>query len=103
MLLLFIPIGIMVHLAEQLGKMQDNEAPFNEIMVYLGNFSITIGNILLPIFLFLSVIFFTSKLASNTEIVAILNSRISYNRFLKPYLIGTTFVDVYCAQCEYWI
>ncbi|WP_084062533.1 LptF/LptG family permease [Cellulophaga tyrosinoxydans] len=95
MLLLFIPIGIMVHLAEQLGKMQDNEAPFNEIMVYLGNFSITIGNILLPIFLFLSVIFFTSKLASNTEIVAILSSGISYNRFLRPYLIGATFVAVF--------
>jgi len=95
MLLLFIPIGIMVHLAEQLGKMQDNEAPFNEIMVYLGNFSITIGNILLPIFLFLSVIFFTSKLASNTEIVAILSSGISYNRFLRPYLIGATFVAIF--------
>ena len=95
MLLLFIPIGIMVHLAEQLGKMQDNEAPLNEILVYLGNFSITIGSILLPIFLFLSVIFFTSKLASNTEIVAILSSGISYNRFLRPYLIGATFVAVF--------
>lgn len=95
MLLLFIPIGIMVHLAEQLGKMQDNEAPLNEILVYLGNFSITIGNILLPIFLFLSVIFFTSKLASNTEIVAILSSGISYNRFLRPYLIGASLVAVF--------
>ena len=95
MLLLFIPIGIMVHLAEQLGKMQDNEAPLNEILVYLGNFSITIGSILLPIFLFLSVIFFTSKLASNTEIVAILSSGISYNRFLRPYLIGASLVAVF--------
>ncbi|MDP5230534.1 MAG: LptF/LptG family permease, partial [Cellulophaga sp.] len=84
MLLLFIPIGIMVHLAEQIGKMQDNEAPLNEILVYLGNFSIYIGSMLLPIFLFLSVIFFTSKLAGNTEIVAILSSGISYTRFLKP-------------------
>lgn len=95
MLLLFIPIGIMVHLAEQIGKMQDNEAPLNEVLVYLGNFSITIGNILLPIFLFLSVIFFTSKLASNTEIVAILSSGISYNRFLRPYFIGASLVAVF--------
>lgn len=95
MLLLFIPIGIMVHLAEQIGKMQDNEAPLNEILVYLGNFSIYIGSMLLPIFLFLSVIFFTSKLASNTEIVAILSSGISYGRFLKPYIIGATIVATF--------
>lgn len=95
MLLLFIPIGIMVHLAEQIGKMQDNEAPLNEILVYLGNFSIYIGSMLLPIFLFLSVIFFTSKLAGNTEIVAILSSGISYTRFLKPYLIGATIVATF--------
>lgn len=95
MLLLFIPIGIMVHLAEQVGKMQDNDAPLDEIIIYLGNFSIYIGSILLPIFLFLSVIFFTSKLASNTEIVAILSSGISYNRFLRPYLIGATLVAVF--------
>lgn len=95
MLLLFIPIGIMVHLAEQIGKMQDNEAPLNEILVYLGNFSIYIGSMLFPIFLFLSVIFFTSKLASNTEIVAILSSGISYFRFLKPYFIGASIIAVF--------
>lgn len=95
MLLLFIPIGIMVHLAEQIGKMQDNEAPLNEILVYLGNFSIYIGSMLLPIFLFLSVIFFTSKLAGNTEIVAILSSGISYTRFLKPYIIGASIVAIF--------
>lgn len=95
MLMLFIPIGIMIHLAEQIGKMQDNDAPLNEILVYLSNFSITIGNVLLPIFLFLSVIFFTSKLASNTEIVAMLSSGISYNRFLRPYLVGASIVAVF--------
>ncbi len=95
MLLMFIPIGIMAHLAEQLGRMQDNEAPLDEILIYLSNFSIYIGSMLIPIFLFLSVIFFTSKLASNTEIVAILSSGISFNRFLKPYLIGSTIVAVF--------
>ncbi|MBU2998171.1 LptF/LptG family permease [Cellulophaga baltica] len=95
MLLMFIPIGIMAHLAEKLGKMQENEAPLNEILIYLSNFSIYIGSILVPIFLFLSVIFFTSKLASNTEIVAILSSGISFNRFLRPYLIGSTIVAIF--------
>ena len=94
MLLLFIPIGIMANLAEQIGKMIDNEAPLNEILVYYLNFTIYIGNLLLPIFLFLSVIFFTSKLANNTEIVAILSSGVSYGRFLRPYLIGASLMAV---------
>ena len=94
MLLLFIPIGIMLNLAEQIGKMIDNEAPLNEILIYYLNFTIYIGSLLFPIFLFLSIIFFTSKLASNTEIVAILSSGVSYNRFLRPYLIGATIIAV---------
>ena len=94
MLLLFIPIGIMANLAEQIGKMIDNDAPTNEIIVYYVNFTIYIGSLLFPIFLFLSIIFFTSKLASNTEIVAILSSGVSYNRFLRPYIIGATIVAV---------
>ncbi len=94
MILLFIPISIMAHLAEQIGKMQDNEAPLNEIIEYFGNFTIYIGSQLLPIFLFLSIIFFTSKLASNTEIVAILSSGVSFGRFLRPYLFGASIVAI---------
>jgi lipopolysaccharide export system permease protein len=50
---------------------------------------------LFPIFLFLSVIWFTSKLANNTEIIAILSSGISFTRFLRPYIIGATIVSVF--------
>ncbi|WP_276391431.1 LptF/LptG family permease [Eudoraea chungangensis] len=94
MLLLFIPIGIMLNLAEQIGKMIDNEAPVNEIIFYYFNFTIYIGSLLFPIFLFLSIIFFTSKLANNTEIVAILSSGVSYSRFLRPYWIGASIIAI---------
>lgn len=94
MLLLFIPIGIMANLAEQIGRMIDNEAPLHEILWFYLDFTIYIGSLLFPIFLFLSVIFFTSKLANNTEIVAILSSGISYNRFLRPYFIGASIIAV---------
>lgn len=92
MLLLFIPIGIMLNLAEQIGKMIDNEAPLDEILVYYLYFTIYIGSLLFPIFLFLSIIFFTSKLANNTEIIAILSSGVSFGRFLKPYWVGATII-----------
>lgn len=94
MLLLFVPIGIMANLAEKIGKIIDNEAPLSEVIAFYGNFTLVIGNLLLPIFLFLSIIFFTSKLASNTEIVAILSSGVSYWRFLRPYFIGATLVAI---------
>ncbi|MDH3697313.1 MAG: LptF/LptG family permease [Flavobacteriaceae bacterium] len=94
MLLLFIPIGIMLNLAEQIGRMIDNEAPLGEIIMYYVNFTIYVGSLLFPIFLFLSIIFFTSKLASNTEIVAILSSGVSFGRFLRPYWIGATIIAV---------
>ena len=94
MLLLFVPIGIMANLAEKVGKIIDNEAPLSEVIIFYGNFTLVIGNLLLPIFLFLSIIFFTSKLASNTEIIAILSSGVSYSRFLRPYLFGATLVAI---------
>lgn len=94
MLLLFIPIGIMVNFAEQNGKMSANNAPVNEILIYYMHFTVYIGSLLFPIFLFLSVIYFTSKLANDTEIVAILSSGVSYNRFLRPYIIGATLVAI---------
>lgn len=90
MILLFVPIGIMVDFAEKNGKMSDHGAPIDEILIYYLNFIIYFANILFPIFLFLSVIWFTSKMANQTEIVAMLSSGISYNRFLRPYLYGAT-------------
>ena len=92
MLLLFIPIGITVNLAEKIDKMLANEVPFVEIALYYLDFTIYFANLLFPLFLFLSVIWFTSKLANNTEVIAFLSSGVSFYRFLRPYLIGATIV-----------
>jgi len=94
MLLLFIPIGIMIDVSEKVDKMIEREAPLKEIAIYYLDFTFYFANFLFPIFLFLSVIWFTSKLASNTEIVAILSSGVSYLRFLRPYLMGATIVAI---------
>ncbi len=92
LLLLFIPIGITVHLAEKIDKILDNEVPFSDLAVYLLQFTVYFANLLFPLFLFLSVIWFTSKLANNTEVIAFLSSGVSYYRFLRPFLIGATIV-----------
>ena len=88
MILLFIPIGIMVDIAEKIDKFKENEVPVDAIFNYYIDFTWYFGNLLFPIFLFLSVIWFTSKLANNTEITAILSSGVSFSRFLRPYLIS---------------
>lgn len=95
MMALFVPIGIMVDLSEKVDKMIMNNAPFDKIVLYYVNFVVYFANLLFPIFLFLSVIWFTSKLASKTEIVAILSSGVSYTRFLRPYIIGATILSVF--------
>ena len=92
MIILFIPIGIMVDIAEKIDKFKENEVPVEAIFNYYIDFTWYFGNLLFPIFLFLSVIWFTSKMANNTEITAILSSGVSFSRFLRPYLISAGFI-----------
>ncbi|RZJ34165.1 MAG: YjgP/YjgQ family permease [Flavobacterium sp.] len=103
MLLMFIPIGITIDVSEKVNRMLENKVPFVEIANYYLNFTIYFANLLFPIFLFLSVIWFTSKLANNTEIIAILSSGISFTRFLRPYLIGATIVSVFVLLMGFFI
>lgn len=95
MLLLFIPIGITVDLAEKIGKILENEAPLGAVLFYYLDFTIYFANLLFPLFLFLSVIWFTSKLANNTEITAFLSSGVSFFRFMRPYMIGAIIVAAF--------
>jgi lipopolysaccharide export system permease protein len=103
MLLLFIPIGIVIDISEKVNKMIENKVPIKEIIIYYGDFIIYFANLLFPIFLFLSIIWFTSKLANNTEIIAILSSGISFTRFLRPYLIGATIVSVFALIMGFYL
>ncbi|MDB2520755.1 LptF/LptG family permease [Flavobacteriaceae bacterium] len=95
MILLFIPIGVMVDMAEKIDKFKENEVPAGAILNYYLDFTWYFGNLLFPIFLFLAVIWFTSKLANNTEIIALLSSGISFSRFLRPYFISAGVVALF--------
>ncbi len=95
MLLLFVPIMITVNLAEKIDKILEHQVPFDAVALYYLNFTIYFTNLLFPLFLFLSVIWFTSKLANNTEVIAFLSSGVSFTRFLRPYFIGASIVAVF--------
>ena len=95
MLLLFIPIGILVDLSEKIDKLNEFDVPLNEIVDYYLNFVWYFGNTLYPIFVFLAVIWFTSKIANDSEIIAILSSGISFNRYLKPFMISSLIIAAF--------
>ncbi|MBR4153877.1 MAG: LptF/LptG family permease, partial [Paludibacteraceae bacterium] len=72
-ILLIITISVVVDISEKLDEFMDNKAPLNEIVFdYYMNFIPYFANLFTPLFSFISVIFFTSKMAYNTEITAIL-------------------------------
>ena len=103
MLVLFIPIGIIIDVSEKINRILANNVPLSAVMRYYLDFTIYFANMLFPIFLFISIIWFTSKLANNTEIVAILSSGISFGRFLRPYIVGATFVSIFALVMSVFI
>lgn len=90
MLFLLMSISIVFDLSEKLNEFIANGAPWNEIIfVYYTNFFVNYGAQFSYLLNFISVIWFTSKMAGNTEIVPILSSGVGFNRFLRPYFISS--------------
>ncbi|MDA3907248.1 MAG: LptF/LptG family permease [Bacteroidales bacterium] len=82
-------IIIIFDVSEKIEDFIENEAPLNEIVFsYYLNFIPYFINLFSYLFVFITVIFFTSKLASQTEIIAMLSAGISFRRLLRPYLIS---------------
>ncbi|RXP63365.1 YjgP/YjgQ family permease [Lutibacter sp. HS1-25] len=104
-LALLIPIAIAIDISEKVDKFlrHANLSVGEIIRDYYVNFVIIYGNTFLPLALFIAVIFFTSKLAGNTEIIAIHSAKISFTRFLKPYFIGATLVTVFSLAMNHFV
>lgn len=95
-ILLIISIAVVFDVSEKIDDFIEKDAPLDAIVFdYYLNFIPYFANLFSSLFIFISVIFFTSKLAYNTEIIAILSSGISFNRFLRPYLISATVLAVF--------
>lgn len=94
-LVLIIVIVITFDVSEKLDDFIKNQAPISEIIFkYYLNFIPNFFNLYGPLFVFISTLFFTSKMAGNTEIIAILGSGISYRRMLRPYLHGSLILAI---------
>ncbi len=95
MIVMFMPIGIIVDVSEKINRILESGVAFKDVAVYYVHFIVYFANLLFPLLLFLSIIWFTSNLANKTEIIAILSSGISFNRFLRPYIIGAALVATF--------
>jgi lipopolysaccharide export system permease protein len=89
-LALILTIAVVFDFAEKIDNFMERQAPVKAIIFdYYLNFIPYFAMLFAPLFVFISVIFFTSKMAVNTEIIAILNSGMSFRRMMYPYLISS--------------
>lgn len=94
-ILMVISIVIVFDISEKIDDFVKSEAPLKAIIFgYYANFVPWILNMYSPIFVFLTVIIFTSKMAGNSEIVAMLSCGESFHRMMVPYLISSLFVFI---------
>lgn len=92
-LALIMCIVIVFDVSERLEKFLLSQATLKEIVFdYYLNFIPYIANMFAALFTFISVIFFTSKMAYNSEIIAILSTGISFNRMVRPYMISAAVI-----------
>lgn len=94
-IILIISIAVVFDINERLDKFLTNNAPLKEIIFnYYLNFIPFYANTFSPLFVFISVIFFTSKLADNSEVIAMLSNGMSFNRLMKPYMISAGVIAI---------
>ncbi|VBB46878.1 Permease YjgP/YjgQ family protein [uncultured Paludibacter sp.] len=95
-IILILSISIVFDITEKIDNFYENNAPWKAIIFdYYLNFIPFYAHLFTPLFTFISVIFFTSKMANNTEIVAILASGVSFKRFLLPYAISAAVIMLF--------
>ena len=91
---LIISISIVCDVNENLAKFSQYHAPLKAVVFdYYANFVPYFANLFSPLFVFIAVIFFTSKLASNSEIISMLAAGVSFKRLMRPYMISCVLIS----------
>ena len=92
---LIISISIVFDINENLAKFTQYHAPLKAIVGdYYMNFVPYFANLFSPLFVFIAVIFFTSKLAGNSEVISMLAAGVSFKRLMRPYMISAAIISV---------
>lgn len=99
-IILVVLIAVIFDISEKLDDFLKRDAPMNAIFFdYYINFIPYFVNLFSPLFIFISVVFFTSRMAQQTEIIAIINSGVSFWRLMRPYFITAAMLAVF----SFWL
>lgn len=92
---LIISIAVVFDANENIDRFINNKAPLEAIIFdYYMNFIPYFSNLFSPLFVFIAVIFFTSKMAENSEIIAMFSTGMSFKRMMRPYMISAAFISI---------
>jgi lipopolysaccharide export system permease protein len=95
-IILIISVAVIFDLTEKVDDIFEKNIPVSELIFdYYLNFIPYFANLFTPLFAFISVVFFTSKMANQTEIVAILSSGVSFKRLLRPYILAASLIGIF--------
>ena len=103
-ILLVIGIVIIFDISEKIDDFVQHEAPLKAIIFdYYFNFIPYFMNMFSPLFVFITVIFFTSRMTANSEFVAILSCGVSYHRIMRPYILSAALIALFSLTLNLWI
>src|SRR5258706_2768676 len=101
---LMILIAVIFDMSEKMDDFIEKKAPLKAVVFdYYLNFMPYFANLVSHMFVFIAVIYFTSRMASQTEIVAILNGGMSFNRLIRPYFIAAAFLALLSFYLNGWV
>lgn len=103
-LVLIIGIVIIFDISEKVDDFVETKASLKSVIFdYYMNFIPYFVNMFSPLFVFLTVIFFTSRLAANSEIVAILSCGVSFHRLMVPYIFSAAIIAFFSLALNLWV
>lgn len=101
--LIFTMISVIIDFSEKVEKFIEEPITIKEILVdYYPNFILFIDGLLWPMFTLIAVIFFTSRMAYNSEIISIFNAGVSFRRLMRPYLISASIIACLHLIGNHW-
>ena len=102
-ILIIMAIAVVLDYNEKMDSFEEHEAPTWSIIKYYLTFVPYMANMLAPLITFVACIFFTSKLAGNSEIIAMLATGISFKRLLRPYMLSALFLGLLTFALNSWV
>ena len=101
--LIIVMIIVVIDVTEKIGKFTEESVPMARIWQYYLDFVPWVASLITPITVFIATVFVTAKMASHTEIVAILASGTSFRRMLVPFLLGASIIGMISFYFNGWV